>query len=106
MPIDDSVRTHYDKLTPMRFTLADPGPRDMFDDRVYKRGAITLHALRRSVGDTVFFNTVRDYVAANADGIVDTQTLIDAFARNGADAAQVTGILDAWVQHAELPECP
>ena len=106
MPIDDSVRTHYDKLTPMRFTLADPGPRDMFDDRVYKRGAITLHALRRSVGDTVFFNTVRDYVAANADGIVDTQTLIDAFARNGADAAQVTGILEAWVQRAELPECP
>ena len=24
-----------------------PGPRDMFDDRVYKRGALTLHALRR-----------------------------------------------------------
>ena len=103
MPIDDSVRTHYDKLTPMRFTLADPGPRDMFDDRVYKRGAITLHALRRHVGDPVFFNTVRDYVAANADGLVDTQTLIDAFARNGADIAH---ILDAWLQRAELPECP
>ena len=27
----------------------------MFDDRVYKRGALTLHALRRVVGDDTFF---------------------------------------------------
>ncbi len=26
------------------FVLADPGPETMFDDRVYKRGALTLHA--------------------------------------------------------------
>ena len=31
--------------------LADPGPELMFDDRVYKRGALTLHALRAEVGD-------------------------------------------------------
>ena len=32
--------------SPQDLLLADPGPRDMFDDRVYKRGALTLHALR------------------------------------------------------------
>ena len=31
---------------PQDLVLGDPGPRDMFDDRVYKRGALTLHALR------------------------------------------------------------
>ena len=66
MPIDASVRTHYAKLTPMGFTLKDPGARDMFDDRVYKRGAITLHALRRKAGDPAFFAAVRDYTARAA----------------------------------------
>ena len=103
MPIDASVRTHYANLTPMDFTLKDPGARDMFDDRVYKRGAITLHAVRRAVGDAVFFNAVRDYVATNAHGIVETFDLVNAFKRQGAD---ISPILDAWINHPELPECP
>ena len=103
MPIDASVRTHYDKITPMDFTLKDPGPRDMFDDRVYKRGAITLHALRRTAGDPAFFAAVRDYVARGAHGIVEPFDLVNAFARQGVD---VSGVIDAWVNHPELPECP
>ena len=102
-PIDVSVREHYAKITPMRFTLADPGPRDMFDDRVYKRGAITLHALRRAVGDETFFAAVHDYVATNAHGVVETFDLVNAFKRHGAD---ISPILKAWTQHRELPVCP
>ena len=103
MPIDASVRTHYDKIAPMHFTLKDPGPRDMFDDRVYKRGAITLHALRRTAGDPAFFAAVRDYVARGAHGIVEPFDLVNAFARQGV---AVGDVLDAWVNHPELPECP
>ena len=102
-PVDVSVREHYAKITPMRFTLADPGPRDMFDDRVYKRGAITLHALRRSVGDETFFAAVRDYVTTNAHGVVETFDLVNAFKRHGAD---ISPILKAWTQQPELPVCP
>ena len=40
--------------------LGDPGPDDMFDDRVYKRGALLLHALRLTVGDEAFFGMLRD----------------------------------------------
>ena len=36
---------------PQDLLLGDPGPDDMFDDRVYKRGALLLHTLRRTVGD-------------------------------------------------------
>ena len=103
MPIDASVRTHYDKIAPMHFTLKDPGPRDMFDDRVYKRGAITLHALRRTAGDPAFFAAVRDYVARGAHGVVEPFDLVNAFARQGV---AVGDVLDAWVNHPELPECP
>ena len=103
MPIDASVRTHYAKIAPMHFTLKDPGPRDMFDDRVYKRGAITLHALRRTAGDPAFFAAVRDYVARGAHGVVEPFDLVNAFARQGV---AVGDVLDAWVNHPELPECP
>ena len=103
MPIDVSVRTHYDKITPMHFTLKDPGARDMFDDRVYKRGAITLHALRRAFGDPAFFAAVRDYVARGAHGVVEPFDLVNAFARQGI---AVGDVIDAWINHPELPECP
>lgn len=103
MPIDASVRTHYDKITPMHFALKDPGPRDMFDDRVYKRGAITLHALRRTAGDLAFFAAVRDYVARGTHGIVEPFDLVNAFARQGV---AVGDVIDAWINHPELPECP
>lgn len=45
---DDLARDFHRKLAaaPQDLLLADPGPADMFDDRVYKRGALTLHALR------------------------------------------------------------
>ncbi|WP_342318911.1 M1 family metallopeptidase [Corynebacterium mayonis] len=102
-PIDVSVREHYDKLTPQRFVLADPGPRHMFDDRVYKRGAITLHALRRHLGDESFFSAVRDYVARNAHGVVEPFDLVNAMSAYGAG---IEDLLDAWLNHPELPECP
>ena len=45
---DHWARHHHGRLSGLDqdFLLADPGPELMFDDRVYKRGALTLHALR------------------------------------------------------------
>jgi hypothetical protein len=36
---------------PQDLRLADPGVRRMTDDRIYRRGALTLHALRTTIGD-------------------------------------------------------
>ena len=104
-PVDVSVRQHYRRLTRQSFTLADPGPRDMFDDRVYKRGAITLHALRRLVGDAAFFSAVRSYVAKNAHSVVEPFDLVNALKAH-APGADVEGVIDAWINRPELPECP
>ena len=46
---------------PQDLLLGDPGPDAMFDDRVYKRGALLLHALRRTVGDEAFFTILRTW---------------------------------------------
>ena len=45
----------------------------MFDDRVYKRGALTLHALRVTVGDDAFFSLLKDWVAEHTGGSVTTE---------------------------------
>ena len=76
----------------------------MFDDRVYKRGALTLHALRTDVGDDAFFALLRDWVAEHRGGTVTTDNFL-AFAadRTGADLGE---LFDAWLNQPELPDLP
>jgi aminopeptidase N len=92
--------------------LADPGPDDLFDDRIYKRGALTLHALRTTMGDAAFFDLVRDWVARNRDGVVTTEAFRSlvaqhAVALGGLKAAvRVAALLLAWLDEEELPTLP
>lgn len=60
---EELAARYYQRLreSPQDLLLADPGPRDMFDDRVYKRGALTLHTLRGVIGDVNFFALLRDW---------------------------------------------
>lgn len=39
----------------------DPGPHELFDRTVYDRGAMTLHALRKRIGDDAFFAVLREW---------------------------------------------
>ncbi len=54
--------------------IGDPGPatEDLFDIAVYFRGAMTLQALRTTVGDDVFFAVLREWVRTQAGGTVTT----------------------------------
>ncbi len=116
-PAHESARSHYAVLArkPQDLLLADPGARDMFDDRVYKRGALTLHALRRQLGDAAFFNAVRAYVAAGTHSLVTpadfvTQLYLVAPGTGDTEATEATeatdDLLGAWLDRAELPSFP
>ncbi|WP_424531396.1 M1 family metallopeptidase [Sphaerisporangium viridialbum] len=89
---------------PQDFTLADPGARRLFDDRVYKRGALTVHALRRALGDDVFFALLREWTATYQHGAVTT----DRFVRLASRFAP--GSLDeffaSWLYAERLPSLP
>ena len=106
MTCDGWARHHHERLTgePQDLVLADPGPEVMFDDRVYKRGALTLHALRVAVGDEAFFALLRAWVEARAGGSVTTAEFL-AFAaeQTGADVA---ALLRPWLYEAALPGYP
>ncbi len=87
--------------SPQDLLLSDPGPKDMFDDRVYKRGALTLHALRGMIGDENFFALLRDWTTRYRHGTVVT----DDFTGLAANYASVSlrRLWDAWLYSTPVP---
>ena len=86
---------------PQDLVLSDPGPERMFDDRVYKRGALALHALREHVGDKEFFALLRSWVARHRHGTVSTELFL-AHVRQHANAAAAE-LLGPWLDEPALP---
>jgi len=82
---------------PADIVIADPGVARLFDQRVYKRGALTLHALRTRTGDERFFALVRAWADRHRHGTVATEQFA---ALAGPDVAD---LLDAWLFRKPLP---
>ncbi|MFI0716853.1 M1 family metallopeptidase [Streptomyces inhibens] len=55
---------------------APPRPKDLFASGVYKRGAMTLHKLRTTVGDDTFFRILRSWVSSHRGGNATTAQFI------------------------------
>jgi aminopeptidase N len=92
------------KARPEDLRIADPGVSRMFDERLYKRGGLTLHALRREVGDEVFFRILRGWVADYRHGTVTTQDFTALAERHAG--RPLTGFFRAWLYAAPLPDLP
>lgn len=90
---------------PQDLPVGDPGPELMFDDRVYKRGALALHALRASLGDGPFFEMLKAWAARNRFGSVRTEdlaVLVDEL-RPPAPGQEAASILGPWLYAGGLP---
>jgi aminopeptidase N len=74
----------------------------MFDDRVYKRGALTLHVLRHRIGDAKFFALLQDWTARHQHSTAFTDDFT-GLAANYADES-LRPLWDAWLYSEELPE--
>ena len=100
----DEWARHYHRVladAPQDLLLADPGPRDMFDDRVYKRGALTLHVLRRHIGDDNFFALLQDWTASYRHSTVVTDDFT-GLAAHYADES-LRPLFRAWLYSTTLP---
>jgi aminopeptidase len=84
---------------PMDIVLSDPGPEAMFDDRIYKRGALALHALRRTVGDEKFFALIQEWTDKFRYSTVVTADFTDLASRYGTTPA----FWDPWLNGKQLP---
>ncbi|MDJ0350809.1 M1 family metallopeptidase [Cryobacterium sp. PH29-G1] len=101
---DTLAALHRSKVAalPRDIVVGDPGPKDMFDDRVYKRGALALHAIRKSLGDDAFFAALRAYTAARRHGHVSTPDFVEFFSEHTGSRA-IAGFVTRWVQESALP---
>ncbi|WP_435743293.1 M1 family metallopeptidase [Nocardioides sp. SYSU DS0663] len=103
---DQHARAHHERLAGLDqdVVLADPGPETMFDDRVYKRGALALHALRLGVGPDRFFEVLRTWCERHRGGSVTTTDLVALVGELcGADAG---ALLSPWLEEPALPDLP
>ncbi|MFI7636609.1 M1 family metallopeptidase [Nonomuraea sp. NPDC049400] len=76
-------------------------PDDLFNLSVYNRGAMTLHALRKAVGDATFFKLLKTWTADHRHGHVTTDEFIHL-------AEQLSGqnlrpLFDAWLFQPRRP---
>jgi aminopeptidase N len=103
-PADVLARRHHQRLAgaAQDLRLSDPGARFMFDDRLYKRGALALHALRLTLGDETFFTMIRAWVAEHRFGTVSTELFEEHVGRYGRTSA----LLGRWLHGMPLPDLP
>lgn len=101
----DAWAQHYHRRlaqSPQDLVLADPGPRDMFDDRVYKRGALTLHVLRQRIGDANFFALLRDWTQRYRHSTVVTDDFTGLASHYATESLRP--LWDSWLHSPALPE--
>ena len=84
--------------------IGDPGPDNLFGQSSYWRGALTMHALRRTVGDAAFFQTLRAWVDRFGGDDATTGDFV-ALASEVA-GADVAPLIDAWLNSPQMPELP
>jgi aminopeptidase N len=73
----------------------------LFAISVYERGAMTVEALRREIGDDAFYATIRDWLASRRFGtgtVPDFTALAEAHAGRDLDA-----FFNAWLYERAKP---
>jgi aminopeptidase N len=103
---DAMARTAWLKLAklPQDLVLADPGVQRMFDDRVYQRGALTVHTLRLRLGESAFFTMLREWTTANKYGTVTTDAFTSLAQKHSPRPLEDD--VNAWLYQTRLPELP
>ncbi len=84
--------------------VGTPPQDDLFNTAVYRVGAMTLHALRLTVGDEAFFATLQTYFARHNGSTATTADFI-------AVAEEVSGqdlgdLFDRWLYGEDIPAFP
>ncbi|SNY47204.1 M1 family metallopeptidase [Paractinoplanes atraurantiacus] len=89
---------------PFDVVVSDPGVSRMFDPIVYKRGALTLHALRARAGDAAFFALLRSWVAEHRHATVTTAQFRSHAQRFTTEP--LGQLFTAWLDQRALPPLP
>jgi len=86
---------------PQDVRIGDPAAAEMFDDRLYQRGALTLHALRTAVGERAFFATVHEWTNRYRHATATTDDFVAVAQRH--TEVDLRPLFTAWLYEAALP---
>lgn len=98
--VDDAAAAALSGLPPAGGPVARP--RELFGQWSYQGGGVALHAIRLTVGDEVFFEVLREWVAGRLDGhgsTADFEALVERLAGRTLD-----DVFAAWLHAERLPE--
>jgi aminopeptidase N len=84
--------------------IRDPGPDRWFAEAVYQRGGLTLHALRRTVGDEDFFEILQRWSADFRHANVTTDDFIAL--SEEVSGEELDDLFEAWLEDDEVPALP
>lgn len=79
----------------------NPPADNLFNEGVYVRGGLTLHALRLEVGDQTFFNILRTYHDNYKFGNATTEDFITT--AEEVSGKELSGLFESWLYDDELP---
>jgi aminopeptidase N len=79
----------------------DPGAEELFAPTVYRRGGMTLQALRERIGDPAFFEVLRTWVADHDDATASTADFIAL--SETVSGEQLDELFDAWLFATDAP---
>lgn len=84
--------------------IGDPGPDNLFSTPVYYRGAMTLHALRTTIGDEAFFRVMQQWHADHENGNGTTKQFI-ALAEK-VSGQKLAKFFRDWLYTGSQPSAP
>jgi aminopeptidase N len=84
--------------------ILDPGPERTFSPAIYERGALAVHALRRTIGDAAFFALLHRWTVGHRYGVATTAEFVRLAERvSGRDLG---AFFHAWLQAPTVPRLP
>jgi aminopeptidase N len=102
-----TFRTNYASRTDAYWTRPPAdlgGPEFLFADPAYRRGAMTLQALRETIGEADFFALLRTWYAENRYGNVTTADFIETAERVSGE--ELSPFFQAWLFGTTRPPLP
>lgn len=84
--------------------VAKPAADELFSSRVYLQGALTLHALRRRLGDEAFFRTVRSFFSTYRDRSASTEDFVKM--AQETSGAELGSFFQSWLYARRVPDLP
>jgi aminopeptidase N len=105
--LDAWVKSQYADVAANPKSFVPPGKPsadDLFNDGVYVRGGLTLHALRLEVGDKAFFEILKTYFSRYKNGNASTDDFI-AVAKE-VSGKDLTEFFNSWLYGETIPPIP